>query len=202
MLALALNRRGAGGDQDRAIAVMEKFVAETGGDAESFGVLGRIYKERYEAARASKDPNAAATNLESALRCYRSGFELNPKDYYTGLNVVMLLLQRVGGSAHAELANFLPRVRAAVKEKIDTGRPDFWDLTTQMQLAVVAGDWEEAERAGRQASVQADAGWMLDSVRRDLRQLADDLPDVAQGDRARQLNAVLADPAIAEAGNA
>lgn len=119
LLALALNRRGEPGDQDRAIALMEQLVHETGGDGESLGVLGRIYKDRHDAARAIGDSGATAENLKRALQSYGAGFEKNPKDYYNGVNVVTLLAARGDAAARTELAALLPRVRAAVQEKID-----------------------------------------------------------------------------------
>jgi hypothetical protein len=180
LLALALNRRGAAGDQDRAIALMEQLVAETGGDAETLGVLGHIYKDRFEAARADHDEAGAAENLQRALACYRAGFEKNPKDLYLGFKVVALLLHRQDPSGAAELAAFLPRIRAAVKEKLDSGRPDARDVAMNMQLAAIAGDWAEAEAAARRLLEQAGPGWMVESARRELRELGVRLPPNAR----------------------
>ena len=79
MLALALNRRGQPGDQDRAIAIMNQEIAEKGGDdGEAFGILGRIYKDRYEDAKTRGNFAEAAAYLARALECYRSGFEKIP----------------------------------------------------------------------------------------------------------------------------
>jgi tetratricopeptide (TPR) repeat protein len=183
LLALALNRRGKPGDQDRAIMLMEQLIAETGGDSETFGILGRIYKDRYDQAKAQHDSADAAVNLEHALQHYRAGFEKNPKDYYPGINVVTLLLQRDDDTARAELEVILPRVRAAVQEKLGVGRWDFWDLATDLQLAAVARDWPEAERAARLAVAQAPSGWMLESTLRDMRAIGEKFADA--GDRRR-----------------
>ena len=49
---------------------MEQLVHETGGDGESLGVLGHIYKDRHDAARAIGDSGAAAENLKRALQSY------------------------------------------------------------------------------------------------------------------------------------
>jgi len=201
LLALALNRRGRSGDQDRAIALMEQLVAETGGDAETFGVLGRIYKDRFEAARSKKDTVGAAENLNRALHCYRTGFERNPKDIYTGFNVVSLLLQRQGGSARAELETFLPRIRAALREKIESGRPDVRDVAMNIQLAAVAGDWSEAEAATRAFVAQAESGWLVEAAQKDLHELGTHLPAAARGP-LDTLQAMLGDAAGAEASDA
>jgi len=201
LLALALNSRGGSGDQDRAIALMEQLIAETGGDAETFGVLGRIYKDRFEAARSTNDAVGAADSLDRALKCYRAGFERNPKDIYTGFNVVSLLLQRKDDSMHAELEAFLPRVRAAVKEKIDSGRPDLRDLAINIQLAAVAGEWREAEAAARGFIAQAEPGWRIEAARRDLLELGTRLPEAAGG-HLDALQKMLAEAPGAEASDA
>lgn len=201
LLALALNRRGRAGDQDRAIALMEQLITDTGGDAETFGVLGRIYKDRFEAARADGDAAGAAKSLNQALRCYRAGFEKNPKDIYTGFNVVSLLLQRDDTPASAELAAFLPRIRAAVNEKIDSGRPDLRDRAIDMQLAAVAGDWNEAQAQAREFVAHAGPGWQVESARRDLRELGARLPPAARI-HLDLLEDMLADAAGAEANDA
>jgi tetratricopeptide (TPR) repeat protein len=183
VLALALNRRGAEGDQQRAIDLMEKLVAETGGDGEAFGVLGRIYKDRYAQAKRQADAHGAAENLDHALQHYRAGFEKNPKDYYPGINVVLLLLDRNDDAARAELEAIVPRVRAAVQERREAGSPNFWDLATELQLAAVARDWACAEEAGLMAVTAAPSAWMLETTLRDLRRLGEQLPEA--GDRAR-----------------
>lgn len=185
MLALALNRRGDSGDQDRAIALMQQQIAETEGDSESFGILGRIYKDRYDQAKRKDNAQEAATNLELALDNYRAGFEKNPKDYYPGINVVTLLLQRGDDAARVELDTILPRVRAAVQEKLETDRPDYWDLATDMELAVITGDWAKAEESAKRAWTLAPSPWMIESTRRQMDTFRKLVPGI---DRTRLLS--------------
>ena len=80
LLSLALNRRGGREDQERAISIMEQQIAETGGDSESYGILGRIYKDRYDQAKKRGDDAEAAAYLEKAIHEYREGFNTNPRD--------------------------------------------------------------------------------------------------------------------------
>jgi hypothetical protein len=201
LLALALNRRGDSSDQDRAIALMQQLIAETGGDAETFGVLGRIYKDRYEAARSNDDPAGAAENLDRALHYYRAGFDKNPKDIYTGFKSVTLMLQHPDAARRGELATFLPRIRAAGQEKIDSGRHDAHDIAMSMQLAAVAGDWPEAESAARAFIAQAGPGWLIESARRELFDIGRELPETELG-HLNALDALLADAVGAETGDA
>jgi hypothetical protein len=202
LLALAMNRRGNPGDQDRAIALMEQLISETGGDSETFGILGRIYKDRYDQAKSRDDSAGAASNLERALQHYRAGFEKNPKDYYPGINIVTLLLQRGDDAARVELEAIVPRVRAALQEKLETGRLDFWELATDLQLAVVARDWPKAEQAARLAAEQTPSGWMLETTLRDVRAIGEKFADAGDRSRMDEILGLLRRPdAQAEAGD-
>ena len=197
LLALALNRRDDFGDQDRAIAIMEQLISETGGNAESFGVLGRIYKDSFVAARSRNDPGSAGGYLNRALYCYRTGFAMNPKDIYTGFNVVSLLLQ--SENDRTELDEFLPRIRAAVNENINSSRNDPRGLkqndprvlAMKIQLAAMAGDWSEAEGTTHEFLSTSVPTWLAESLIRDLRDLGTRLPLSAQ-DHLRTLQALLA----------
>jgi tetratricopeptide (TPR) repeat protein len=161
LLALALNRRAKPGDQDRAILLMKQLIAETGGDAESFGILGRIYKDRYAADERQED-------LDTAIMYYKQGFEKQPADYYPGVNVVTLLLQRKGEAARQELEAILPKVREAVENKMKDGLKGYWELATALHLACVAQEWDEAQRLAELAIEQSPSRWMLESTIRDL----------------------------------
>jgi len=177
MLALALNRRSQPGDQERAITLMEQQIHETGGDSETFGILGRIYKDRYDQAKKRGNAAEAAANLEHALHYYRQGFEKNPRDYYPGINVINILLQQGDEEANAELEAMVPRVQVAVMEKLDAERPNFWDLATDLQLAAVARDWSRAKQAAQLAIAQAPAEWMIETTLRDMRAVGKTITD-------------------------
>jgi hypothetical protein len=107
--------------------------------------------------------------LDKAIETYRAGFDKNPKDYYPGINVVNLLLQRGDDAARTELEVLVPRVRAAVQEKLGGDRVDFWDLATDLQLAAVARDWPRAELRASAMMTQSPAEWMLETTLRDIR---------------------------------
>lgn len=172
LLALALNRRGASGDQDRAIFIMEKLVADTGGGAESYGILGRIYKDRYEACKQSRDDAGAAENLEAAIRAYQEGFKKQPSDYYLGVNVVTLLLQRRDAEAEEELKRILPLVRAAVASMMFTPSASYWELATALHLSAVAREWHEASGLLEWVLEKSQPRSILEATIRDLEALA------------------------------
>ena len=164
LLALALNRRGSGDDQDRAIAVMTDLIKETGGDAESYGILGRIYKDRYFLGKLQND-------LDRAIHYYREGFVKDPFDYYPGVNVVTLLLQKNDEPSRKELEEFLPTVQNAVNNKMKDGLVSYWDLATALHLAAVGRQWPQAAEFANKAIEQSPPRWMLQSTLRDLESL-------------------------------
>jgi hypothetical protein len=177
LLSLALNRRGRSEDQERAISIMEAQIAETGGDSESYGILGRIYKDRYDQAKKRGDDEEAALYLDKAIHEYREGFNKNPRDSYPGINVVNLLLQRRDDAAREELKEILPRVTDAVQSRLGGDRIDFWDLATDLQLATVARDWDRAAQRATAMMAQSPAGWMLETTVRDLHAVSDTFED-------------------------
>jgi len=179
LLALALNRRNRTGDRDRAIELMEQHVAQTGGDSETFGILGRIYKDRYDEAVADGNSDDAKAHLDRAIHAYRDGFMKNPADLYSGINVIDLLRQRSDAASRDEIAKILPTLRAITNERLQTERPDFWNVATALQLAVFAEDWVAArEHAERAARVATDP-WMLETTMQDLRKLRVTVADPA-----------------------
>jgi hypothetical protein len=139
LLALALNRRGREGDQDRAVAVMRRLVSETGGDAETFAILGRIYKHRW---KAGSDPR----DLDAAIEYYVAGFEREPADFYTGFNAVTLMFIRGDAPDSETFAALFAKVKALVRAQIGPDRlQDYWVNNIAMELAVIERDWEAAQ---------------------------------------------------------
>jgi tetratricopeptide (TPR) repeat protein len=164
MLALALNRRNKPGDRERAIATMEQVIAKTGGDGETHGILGRIYKDRFAT---SGDP----ADIQDAIAHYRAGFEKEPSDYYSGANLVNLLLAYGGESAKQELDTVLPRIRATLTARIDSQRGDYWEMTTALELAAIARDWSEARTFANRILSQAPERWELETTIASLKRL-------------------------------
>jgi tetratricopeptide (TPR) repeat protein len=175
LLALALNRRAKPKDRDRAIDIMKQLISETGGDAESYGILGRIHKDLYT-------ETGSRVDLESAIEYYKSGFEKQPTDFYPGVNVITLLLQHPDPIVRQEVDQFLPRVREAVENRIKEGPVGFWELATALHLACIAREWGEAEKLARGTLEKSPPRWMLESTLRDLEALT---AGMSESDRSR-----------------
>jgi hypothetical protein len=142
----ALNRAG---HNDEAERVLRGVLDDHGPSSETFGLLGRVYKDRWEATR-ERSPLKAGGCLDQAIDAYRRGFEADWRDAYPGVNAVTLMeVREPGGAMQQEL---LPVVRYANRRRIDGPRPDYWDHATRLELAVIARAREDA-RAGAQAAL-------------------------------------------------
>src|SRR5215212_6630994 len=84
-LALALNRDGKGEEAEKVILDLLK---KRGPSSETFGILGRIYKDRWEAAYKSGEEFLAMGLLDQAIEAYMHGFEADWRDAYPGVNAV------------------------------------------------------------------------------------------------------------------
>ncbi|UOM36737.1 TRAFs-binding domain-containing protein [Acuticoccus sp. I52.16.1] len=145
--AFALNRQGETTKDAALVAealkVLEDVKERFGADAETCGLIGRIHKRRWEAARKSGDITEPA-HLEEAIAAYRQGFELDPRDYYPGVNLCTLLAA-TGEDGKAELDATVPVVRYAATRHIGTSA-DYWGHATLLELAVLARDAKAAQR--------------------------------------------------------
>lgn len=162
--ALALNRAGQG---ERAEKVLTDLIAKRGPSSETYGILGRIYKDRWEAA--VKDGNKLATRgfLDKAIDAYRKGFETDWRDAYPGINAVTLMeLKEPPDPKRNEL---IPVVAYAVERRIASGQPDYWDHATRLELAVLAKDEQKATNAAGDALASIREPWEPETTVRNLR---------------------------------
>jgi tetratricopeptide (TPR) repeat protein len=144
---LALNRLGR---RDEAERVLQDVLDEFGPSSETYGILGRVFKDRWVAKIATGHRLTAAGYLARAIECYRRGFEADWRDHYPGINAVTLL--RIQGSAE-EVAKLEPLVRYAVERKLARDAGDYWDRVTVLELDVAVGD--EAGATGALPTVLA-----------------------------------------------
>jgi len=159
-LAFALNREARKGNsvalRGRAIRVLDDLLKEQGGSAETYGIIGSIHKDAYREARAANRPEATA-HLDDAITAYRKGFDIEPADYYPGVNVINLLLQRADKKSLDEVDYLMPLVSYAVARRGGMNSTNYWDLATVLELALIGRDASVAERALTRVLVAADA---------------------------------------------
>jgi hypothetical protein len=167
-LALALNRAG---DDARAEEVLLDIVSTRGPSSETYGILGRIYKDRWERARNANDHWRAAALLDKAIETYRKGFETDWRDAYPGINAVTLMELRE--PPHPQREELLPVVRYAVTRRIAGSTPDYWDYATLLELAVLGNDGEKAAELLGKALIAMRETWEAETTGRNLRLIAE-----------------------------
>jgi hypothetical protein len=147
-VAFAYNRRarssGSPEDRARALQILELLETEQGASSETCGLIGRIYKDQWMAARENDDPVSARRFLAQAVRAYVRGFETDWRDVYPGINAVTLLDVQGGATSTAKKDQLLPVVRFAAEQRLRSQAPDYWDHATMLELAVLAGDEDRA----------------------------------------------------------
>jgi hypothetical protein len=155
---LALNRAGRSEDAER---VLLEVLEDRGPSSETLGLLGRVYKDRWEAERGGSVLRAEGC-LEQAIDAYRRGFEADWRDAYPGINAVTLMeIHDPGGEAQQAL---LPAVRYANRRRLAARGNDYWDRATRLELGVIARDREEAIAGARAALAAVREPWEPEST--------------------------------------
>jgi GNAT superfamily N-acetyltransferase len=125
--------------------VLKACIAEHGASSENCGLLGRVYKDRWEAALAAGNDFEAQGQLELSVSTYLQGFEADWRDAYPGINA--LTLMELSEPPDPRRDALIPVVSYAVDRRIIAGKPDYWDHATRLELALLALD-EKAARSG------------------------------------------------------
>lgn len=167
-LALALNRAGRG---EEAEAMLLQLIAEHGTNSETCSLLGRVYKDRWQAARDRGDMDVARGLLDKAIAAYLQGFEADWRDAYPGVNAVTLMELKEPPDPRQTV--LLPVVRYAVERRIVGGAADYWDYATRLELAILAHDQAGAEAALADALAHVREHWEPETTARNLSLIAD-----------------------------
>jgi tetratricopeptide (TPR) repeat protein len=162
-LGLALNRANRGEDAERILLAL---IASRGPSSETFGILGRVYKDRWEAALKAGEKILARGLLEKAIGAYLKGFEADWRDAYPGINAVTLMELKEPPDLRRE--RLIPVVCYAVERRIASGKPDYWDYATRLELAVLAKDQQKAESVLADALAAVRESWELETTARNL----------------------------------
>jgi hypothetical protein len=162
-LGLALNRAERG---EEAEQVLKTLIARRGPSSETYGILGRVYKDRWQAAVAKRDASAKGL-LDNAIDAYRRGFEADMRDAFPGINTVTLMELREPPDPRRLVLTTV--VRYAVERKMANKEPDYWDHATLLELAVLAHDQSAAADALSAALAARPKPWMRETTAGNLR---------------------------------
>ena len=189
--AFALNRRKGAGDEDRAIETLKTLLEETGESAETLGLLGRIYKDRYMAAKQSGDDVRAGAFLDQAIVAYTRGFEAEPMDYYPGINAVSLLVDKGTEEARQELSRLVPLVTFAAVRVGGAESDDYWTLATVLELGLIGEDTELVDKVLPRLLVVDSEPWMRQTTLGTVNRLLSASSGPESAERLQRVSAAL-----------
>lgn len=172
--AFVLNRNGGKAKPvddvkiDKAEKILKKLEEEGKASSETYGIWGRIYKDKFDRYYKEEKKGEALGQLDIALDYYRKGFESDPRDAYPGVNFVTCL-ELLGKKEEA--LRIVPAVEYAVKAKMKRKSPDYWDYATLFELAVIENRYQQAEEYLNRTRPLANEAWMLDTTRNNLEKI-------------------------------
>lgn len=164
--AFALNRVGRGREAER---VLLQLLADRGPSSETYGLLGRVYKDQWEAARTQGEDGRARGLLDKAIDAYLKGFESDWRDAYPGINAMQLMELR--DPPDPRRVELLPVVRYSVTRRLAEATPDYWDCATLLELAVLDFDEGRARDALARALATYPEPWQPASTHATLHRL-------------------------------
>jgi len=164
--AFALNRLKR---REQAESVLLKLIEKRGPSSETYGLLGRVYKDQWEEARTAGQGFRARGLLDKAIDAYLKGFETDWRDAYPGVNAVTLM--ELKDPPHPARTAILPLVRYAVVRKVAKGKSDYWDYATLLELAVIEMDEAQAQDILPKALALVRETWEPKTTQRNLRVL-------------------------------
>ena len=165
-LGFALNRAGRG---EEAEQVLCNLIDERGSSSETLGILGRVYKDRWESAKIQGAKTLAEGLLRKVVQTYQRGFEADWRDAYPGVNALTFL--RILDPKSEDYSTLRPMVGYAVERKIATGVPDYWDHATRLELAVLDGNKDAAKMALGDALGAQREPWEPETTLKNLRMI-------------------------------
>lgn len=163
-LALALNRAG---QSEKAEKVLTDLIERRGPSSETYGILGRVYKDRWESALKSGDKFLARGIVDKAIEAYMRGFESDWRDAFPGINAVTLMELKEPPDPRRE--GLIPVVAYGAERRIASGTPDYWDYATRLELAVLAKDEKRAMDALGDALANVRELWEPETTAGNLR---------------------------------
>jgi hypothetical protein len=150
---------------NKAEDILRKLETEGKASSESYGIWGRIYKDKFERAYKEEKTEESKVQLKNALKYYEKGFESDPRDAYPGVNYVTCL-ELLGQKERA--LRLLPAVEYAVQAKMKRKDPDYWDYATLLELAVIENKYNEAVEFFYEAKPLALESWMFATTKANL----------------------------------
>ncbi len=159
--AFALNRLKTPEARTEAIQILENVIKRNGPASETYGIMGRVYKDLFIEAFDNKNDLVADAFLEKALETYLKGLYADWRDAYPGINALMLLELK---SENEKIQRLAPVVEFSVERKMDRMKPDYWDYASLMEIAIIENNKGKAKTYLNNIITTSFENWMIDTT--------------------------------------
>jgi hypothetical protein len=158
---MALNRRCRRDEAE--LVTLTAIMADHAEDAETLGILGRIYKDMWRDARGK---TGADRFLSRSITAYAKGLLANPGEPYPAINLLTLSRAAQGRTALFDAVG--KHVYKLFKERQGSGLGDYFDYATAVEFYALFGEWDNAEVMLDQALKRVRARWELETTAENL----------------------------------
>ena len=148
-----------------AAATIEQVIADHGGTAERFGLLGGRYKDLMHKA---DNPQQRSHYLNKAIDSYEKGMRLDLNNYYPASNLPRLYRQRGSNEDLRRASEAAVIATEACRRAIALGLDDEWTKPTLLGMAFYRGDVVDAQQLKARVEEEGPGAWQLKSTLRDL----------------------------------
>ncbi len=164
--AFALNRAE---HSEEAEKILLSLLEKKGASSETYGILGRVYKDRWEKESKKENNNKISSEgyLDKAIDAYLKGFESDFRDTYPGINAITLM--EIKKKPDSRRINLIPLVKYSVEQKMAKVKPDYWDYATLLELAILAKDKESSFKLLSKLLINLREEWEGETTLRTLR---------------------------------
>jgi tetratricopeptide (TPR) repeat protein len=166
--AFALNRIGR---RNEAQNVLEQLLQDQGSSSETYGLLGRIHKDRWIDSLKLDESLVAGAHLRHAIDSYTSGFETDWRDAFPGVNA--LTLMEIEATQQPDFLALLPVVEYAIAQRLNSGSSDYWDHASMLEIACLKNDDEVALREIAECLALGPPDWQRETTARNIGMLRD-----------------------------
>jgi hypothetical protein len=165
IMALAL-----AGETEEAEVMLTRVLAAGEADANTYGLLGFIYRERYyNAAPPSRNPKW----LDQAIEACQRGYAADITELYPAVNLPLLLGERNNPGDMADARHIATLLQLSAQFREDSGEHSFLNAAVGLQMTVFLGTAsEEARHWSDRVKSRPAKPWMIESTERAFRRMS------------------------------
>lgn len=122
-----------------AIEILEKCLNDFGEDPETYGLLGRIYKDFYKSTSETEIEKREGY-LDKAIETYLKGFYIEPSNYFTGINAANLLFLKNTKDSINKMQEILTVINFTLSNN-NSLFGNYWGLATMLNVKILMQDF-------------------------------------------------------------